>query len=81
MDLGTGDGGISWEQDPIKHRTTAKKVSPAFSSKSMKAKEFVLHSYIDLFVRRMRELGNTENGVDLNTVSSAPNLVLMVALS
>ncbi|KAI0799234.1 isotrichodermin C-15 hydroxylase [Xylaria sp. FL0064] len=70
MDLGTGDGGITWEQDPIKHRITAKKVSLAFPSKSMKAKEFVLHSYIDLFVRRMRELGNTGDGVDLRTWTS-----------
>ncbi|TGJ86269.1 hypothetical protein E0Z10_g2471 [Xylaria hypoxylon] len=78
MDLGTGDGGITWEQDPIKHRITAKKVSPAFSSKSIKAKESVLHLYIDMFVRRMRELGNIGTGVDLNTVSSSLPFMTMI---
>ncbi|OTA98401.1 hypothetical protein M426DRAFT_69896, partial [Hypoxylon sp. CI-4A] len=66
MDLGVGDGGISWEQDPVRHRQVAKRISPVFSTKSIRAKEHVLHSYIDLFIDKMREFGGTKDGIELN---------------
>lgn len=72
MDLGLGDDGLSWERNPEKHRTKAKKVAPAFSTKSLKAKEATMHKYTDAFVRRMKELGSREEGVELKTVSIWP---------
>ncbi|XXG94034.1 hypothetical protein Hte_000285 [Hypoxylon texense] len=66
MDLGVGDGGISWEQDPVRHRQVAKRISPVFSTKTIRAKEHVLHSYMDMFVEKMREFGGTKDGIELN---------------
>lgn len=68
LDLGQGEDGLNWERDPVKHRQTSKKLAPAFSVKSMKAKEPTLHKYIDYFVEKMRQLGGGEDGVELRTV-------------
>lgn len=65
LDLGEGEDGINWERDPIKHRRVRKNLSPAFSVKSLRAKEPTLHRHIDYFLDRMRELGNQEEGVEL----------------
>ncbi|EPE36373.1 Cytochrome P450 [Glarea lozoyensis ATCC 20868] len=65
ISLGDGDQGITWEKDPIKHRHTAKKLSPAFSAKSIKAKESTIHKYVDLFVQKMKKIGQNEQGVEL----------------
>lgn len=46
----------------------ARTISPVFSTKSIRAKEHVLHSYIDLFVEKMREFGGTKDGIELNKV-------------
>ncbi|KAI9641171.1 hypothetical protein NHQ30_010601 [Ciborinia camelliae] len=62
-DLGE-DGGISFEVDPVKHREVAKKLSPAFSARNTKAKEAVLHKYVDCFVDKMKGIGG-EKGVEL----------------
>ncbi|KAI0471291.1 isotrichodermin C-15 hydroxylase [Xylaria cf. heliscus] len=64
-DFDVGDGGITWEQDPARHRQVSKRLSPVFSTKSIRAKEHVLHMYIDLFVEKMRELGSSRDGVEL----------------
>lgn len=64
-----GDDGLSWERNPEKHRTKAKKVAPAFSAKSLKAKEATMHKYTDAFVQRMKDLGSKEEGIELKTVS------------
>jgi hypothetical protein len=69
QDLGFPDGGISWEQDPIKHRAVAKRLAPAFSNKSIKGKEEVLHHYVDLFVEKIKVFGTDDNGVDMAKVS------------
>lgn len=69
MDLGLGDNGLSWEQNPAKHHTEAKKLAPAFSVKALKAKEPTMHRYIDDFVEKMKELGGREAGIELKTVS------------
>ncbi|KAJ8123392.1 hypothetical protein ONZ43_g650 [Nemania bipapillata] len=68
-DFGTGDGGISWEQDPVKHRKVAKRISPVFSTKSIKAKEHVLQMYVDMFVKRMQEIGGSKEGIELPKAS------------
>ena len=51
-------GGIVWEEDPIRHREVAKRDSPAFSGRLIKAPEPVAHEYVDYFVARMIELGS-----------------------
>ncbi|KAI0970592.1 cytochrome P450 [Xylaria arbuscula] len=67
MDLGLGDNGLSWEMDPIKHHTDAKKVASAFSTRSIKAKEPTIHKYIDAFIERMRDIGERGDGIELKT--------------
>lgn len=63
-DLGEGDGGISFETDPVKHREVAKRIAPAFSMKNFKAKEATLHYYIDLYIDKMKEVGGSEKGAE-----------------
>ncbi|KAK7698287.1 hypothetical protein SLS64_012652 [Diaporthe eres] len=63
--LDTGDGGISGETNPVKHREIAKKLAPAFSTRNLKAKETAVHDHIDLFVQRMKEVGTGEEGAEL----------------
>lgn len=63
--LDTGDGGISGETNPIKHREIAKKLAHAFSTRSFKAKETAVHKHMDLFVQRMKEVGDGEKGAEL----------------
>ncbi|KAK5637644.1 hypothetical protein RRF57_013359 [Xylaria bambusicola] len=77
MDLGTGDGGFIWEQDPIKRRNVARKILPAFSTKAIKAKEPTVQYYIDLFVTKMKSIGNDPKGIDLGMTSS-PFLELLL---
>lgn len=58
-------GGIVWEEDPVRHREVAKKLSPAFSNRSIKALEPLTHEYMDYFVAKMKELGSEPTGVGL----------------
>lgn len=58
-------GGIVWEEDPVRHREVSKKLSPAFSNRSIKALEPVAHEYMDYFVAKMKELGSEPKGVGL----------------
>lgn len=58
-------GGIAWEEDPVRHREVAKRLSPAFSNRSIKALEPVAHEYMDYFVAKMKEMGSEPTGVGL----------------
>lgn len=58
-------GGIVWEEDPVRHREVAKKLSPAFSSRSIKALEPLAHEYMDFFVAQMKEVGSKPTGIEL----------------
>jgi cytochrome P450 len=58
-------GGIVWEQDPVRHREVARKLSPAFSSRSIRAMEPLVHEYMDYFILRLKELGGAKEGVRL----------------
>lgn len=58
-------GGIVWEEDPVRHREVAKKLSPAFSNRSIKALEPLAHECMDYFVAKMKELGSEPAGVGL----------------
>ncbi|RYP05821.1 hypothetical protein DL764_003532 [Monosporascus ibericus] len=69
MDFGTGDGGFIWEQDPVKRREVAKKILPAFSTKAIKAKEPIVHQHIDFFIEKMKSVGGSSEGVDMNTLA------------
>ncbi|KAI1089462.1 cytochrome P450 [Rostrohypoxylon terebratum] len=60
------DGGLIWQQDPHRHRQIAKQVAQAFSRKAIRATDPVIHHYVDLFVNKMKEIGNTPGGVDLS---------------
>jgi len=63
--LDTGDSGISGEPDPVKHRNIAKKLAPAFSTRSFKAKEATIQKHINLFISKMKETGTRKGGVEL----------------
>ena len=58
-------GGIAWEQDPIRHREVAKRLSPAFSSRTIKALEPVAHEHMNYFVSKMQESGSGPTGIGL----------------
>lgn len=70
MDFGAGDLGYIWESDPAKRKAVSKKILPAFSSKATKAKEPIVHKWMDLFISRMTEVGNAPRGVCMNDVRS-----------
>lgn len=79
--LDTGDGGISGETNPVRHREIAKKLSPAFSTRNFRAKEAVIHQYINLFVQRMKEHGGGERGAEMNKWTNWLGLDLSAALT
>jgi hypothetical protein len=68
MDFGAGDGGFIWEDDPVKRKKVAKKLLPAFGPKALKAKEPILHYYIDLFVQKMKRMGTQADGIEVTKV-------------
>lgn len=59
------DGGILWEQDPVKHRRTLKQLAPAFSTRSLKRIEPTIQKYVNLFVDKMKSNGESAGGVNL----------------
>ncbi|KAI4863264.1 isotrichodermin C-15 hydroxylase [Hypoxylon rubiginosum] len=67
LDPGLPENGLTFELDPVKHRMVAKKLSPAFSVNSIKAKEPTLHKYINYFIDKMKEIGGSKDGVELRT--------------
>ncbi|CAH0038995.1 unnamed protein product [Clonostachys rhizophaga] len=58
-------GGIVWEEDPIRHREVARKLSPAFSSQNSRAMDPVVEKHVTHFIERMKELGSVTEGVSL----------------
>ncbi|KAL8689501.1 MAG: hypothetical protein Q9218_004840 [Villophora microphyllina] len=65
QDRGKDLGGIIWEEDPVRHREVSKKLSPAFSSPTIKALEPLAHEYMDYFVAKMKEIGCQPPGIGL----------------
>jgi hypothetical protein len=53
----------------VRHRDLAKKLAGAWSAKSLKTMEYTMHSYIDLFIRKLEEQGQNEDGVNFQDVS------------
>jgi hypothetical protein len=78
MDYGLGDLGFIWETDPAKRKQSGKKILPAFSSKANKSKENLMHMYMDLFMTRMRDLGNTAQGLKMNDVCARIRFPLLL---
>jgi hypothetical protein len=58
-------GGIIFEEDPVKHHVVARKIFPAFSSRSIRTFEPLIHKHIDYFVERMKQLGTQPEGLNL----------------
>jgi hypothetical protein len=54
---GANLGGIVWEEDPVRHRAVARKLAPAFSTKTTRALEPIVHKYVDYFIARMSDIG------------------------
>ncbi|RYP10670.1 hypothetical protein DL765_008030 [Monosporascus sp. GIB2] len=65
MDFGTGNGGFIWEEEPVKCREVAKKILPAFNPMAIRVKQAIVPKYIDLFVRKMKEVGGNAEGVEI----------------
>lgn len=66
QDRGKDLGGVAWENDPVRHHEVARKLSPAFSNRAMRAMEPLVHEYMDYFVQRMEELGpSAGDGISL----------------
>ncbi|KAM7212718.1 Cytochrome P450 [Rhypophila decipiens] len=78
--LDTGDGGISGETNPVRHREIAKNLAPAFSNRSLRSKEAVIHQYLDLFIRLLEEHGGGD-GVELNRWTNCLGLDMAAALT
>ncbi|KAH8719535.1 cytochrome P450 [Phaeosphaeriaceae sp. PMI808] len=60
-------GGLIWEEDPVKHRSVARQIAPAFSTRFLRTLEPIVHEHMDYFIARMKDIfvsGNT-NGVPL----------------
>ncbi|PVI08698.1 cytochrome P450, partial [Periconia macrospinosa] len=61
------DDGLSFERAPAKHRQLVKKLAGAWGANSLKQMEPTMHSYIELFIRKMKEVGGRKDGIDLQT--------------
>ena len=62
---GANLGGIIWEEDPVRHREVARKLFPAFSPRSIRTFEPLMHKNMNYFVERMKQLGARQEGVNL----------------
>lgn len=62
---GANLGGIIWEEDPVKHHEVARKLFPAFSSRSIRTFEPLMHKHMNYFVERMKQIGARQEGVNL----------------
>ncbi|KAG8156893.1 hypothetical protein KVR01_013306 [Diaporthe batatas] len=62
---GANLGGIIWEEDPVKHHQVARKLYPAFSPRSIRILEPLMHKHMDYFIQRMKEIGTREQGLNL----------------
>ncbi|XXH01893.1 hypothetical protein Hte_008255 [Hypoxylon texense] len=62
---GANLGGIIWEEDPVKHHEVARKLLPAYSPRSIRSLEPLIHKHLNYFVERMEQLGTRHEGVNL----------------
>ncbi|KAJ2987027.1 hypothetical protein NUW58_g4730 [Xylaria curta] len=62
---GANLGGIVWEEDPVRHREVARKLAPAWSRRTVRTMEPIMHKHMDYFVARMKAIGREADGVSL----------------
>jgi hypothetical protein len=61
-------GGLVWEEDPVRHREVAKKISPAFSTRFLRVLEPVVHEHTDYFVKRMKDISSDHDNMGVPLV-------------
>ena len=55
--------------DPKEHSRQRKYLSHAFSAKSLRSQEALIHDYLDLFLGQLRKVGNSEGeGINIEEV-------------
>ncbi|KAI1422851.1 cytochrome P450 [Xylaria sp. FL1777] len=54
--LDTGDNGISGEPNPVRHREVARRLAPAFSNRSLMAKETTIQGHMNQFMEKIEHL-------------------------
>ena len=65
-DTGANYLGLPQVQDPQEHAKQRKLLSPAFSAKSLRDQEDIIHTYIDMFLKQLERLGDPQGpGVDM----------------
>lgn len=79
--LDTGDGGISGETNPARHREIAKKLAPAFSARNFRAKEPTIHRHLDSFIERVKDLRDTDKPIEMQRWSDWLGLDLSADLT
>lgn len=62
---GANLGGIIWEEDPVTHYEVARKLFHAFSPRSIRTFEPLMHKHMDYFIERMKQL-SARQGVNLD---------------
>ncbi|KAK8094823.1 cytochrome P450 [Apiospora hydei] len=72
-------GGLIWEEDPVRHRSVARQIAPAFSSRFLRSLEPVVHEHMDYFVTRMKELASDHKTIGVPLVTWTNWLALDMA--
>lgn len=82
--------GIVSVRDPKEHSRQRKYLSHAFSAKSLRGQEVLVHGYVNLFLDQLRKLGSSEgeginieealNWLTFDIIGTAPILQLSVIL-
>ncbi|KAJ6020768.1 cytochrome P450 [Penicillium herquei] len=64
QEIGENEPGITAEKDPEVHRQIAKQLVPAFSAKSLRKQEDVIHQHVDGFVAQLRKHAMRDDWLD-----------------
>ncbi|KAI8626690.1 cytochrome P450 [Xylariaceae sp. FL1651] len=59
------DPGITAERDPEKHHQVGRKLKPAFSARSLKCLEPIMHKHVNLLINQISKHGAEENGINM----------------
>lgn len=68
QEIGENEPGITAEKDPEVHRQIAKQLVPAFSTKSLRKQEDVIHQHVDGFVTQLRKHAMTDDVIEMKQV-------------
>ncbi|KAH8886304.1 cytochrome P450 [Thozetella sp. PMI_491] len=64
-DVSGDNPGIPSIYDPEQHAFVRKLLAPAFSAKSLRDQEHVIHRYVNLFIEQMERIGHSRDGVEM----------------